>query len=118
MDPEAAVIDFKQRREFYKQLYEPVDDSDGPSIKIINSRQFIVTNSKCQNRPRKEMSRVEWSGAAHRVLPHLINVVCIVLALNAIHSSWISTSQGSAFRHELAYHDTDLLFHPTRSVRI
>jgi 6-phosphofructo-2-kinase len=48
MDPEAAVIDFKQRREFYKQLYEPVDDSDGPSIKIINSRQFIVTNSKWQ----------------------------------------------------------------------
>jgi Histidine phosphatase superfamily (branch 1)/6-phosphofructo-2-kinase len=26
------------------RVYEPVDESDGPHIKIINSRQFIVTN--------------------------------------------------------------------------
>ena len=41
MDPEEAVADFKQRREMYMQVYEPVDISDGSYIKIVNSRQFI-----------------------------------------------------------------------------
>lgn len=44
MDPTAAMDDFKRRRGFYIDHYEPVDESDGPHIKIINSRQFIVTN--------------------------------------------------------------------------
>jgi broad specificity phosphatase PhoE len=44
MDPEAAVQDFKQRRNMYLKTYEPVDNSDGPHIKIVNSRQFIVSN--------------------------------------------------------------------------
>lgn len=41
MDPEQAVADFKERREMYMRVYEPVDMSDGPHIKIVNSRQFI-----------------------------------------------------------------------------
>jgi hypothetical protein len=41
MDPERAIADFKQRREMYMQVYEPVDTADGPHIKIINSREFI-----------------------------------------------------------------------------
>lgn len=43
MDPERAIADFKQRREMYMQVYEPVDTSDGPHIKIVNSREFIGT---------------------------------------------------------------------------
>jgi 6-phosphofructo-2-kinase len=41
MDPEQAIADFKQRREMYMRVYEPVDSLDGPHIKIINSREFI-----------------------------------------------------------------------------
>uniref|UniRef100_A0A7S3DVU0 6-phosphofructo-2-kinase domain-containing protein n=1 Tax=Entomoneis paludosa TaxID=265537 RepID=A0A7S3DVU0_9STRA len=44
MDPETAVKDFKRRRENYQKVYEPVEASEGPSIKIINSKQFVVTN--------------------------------------------------------------------------
>lgn len=41
MDPEHAVEDFRQRREMYMKVYEPVNMDDGPHIKIVNSRQFI-----------------------------------------------------------------------------
>lgn len=41
MDPERAITDFKQRREMYMKVYEPVDTADGPHIKIVNSREFI-----------------------------------------------------------------------------
>jgi broad specificity phosphatase PhoE/predicted kinase len=44
VDPEDAIRDFHQRRKNYMSVYEPVDESDGPHVKIINSRQFIVTN--------------------------------------------------------------------------
>lgn len=44
MDPEQAMLDFKQRRENYISVYEPVDETDGAYIKIINSKQFIVNN--------------------------------------------------------------------------
>jgi hypothetical protein len=44
MDPAIAMADFKRRRGFYIDGYEPVEESDGPHIKIINSRQFIVAN--------------------------------------------------------------------------
>lgn len=43
MDPAHAIADFKQRREMYMKVYEPVDTSDGPHIKIVNSREFIGT---------------------------------------------------------------------------
>jgi 6-phosphofructo-2-kinase len=46
MDPQQAIEDFRQRRENYQRVYEPVDDElDGrvPHIKIINSRKFIGT---------------------------------------------------------------------------
>jgi broad specificity phosphatase PhoE len=44
MDPEQAVLDFKERRAKYMQVYEPVDDEDGPHVKIINSKQFHVNS--------------------------------------------------------------------------
>jgi hypothetical protein len=44
MDPAEAMEDFKRRRGFYQEHYEPVGESDGPHIKIINSRQFVVTD--------------------------------------------------------------------------
>jgi broad specificity phosphatase PhoE len=44
MDPEEAVQDFKRRRENYMQVYEPLSEKDGPHIKIINSKRFIVHN--------------------------------------------------------------------------
>jgi 6-phosphofructo-2-kinase len=49
MDPEAAVADFRNRREMYLRVYEPVADEDGPYIKIINSKQFIG-RSTCRGR--------------------------------------------------------------------
>jgi len=42
MDPEEAVADFKMRRANYTKVYEPVHEKDGPFVKIINSKQFIV----------------------------------------------------------------------------
>ncbi len=44
MDPEAAVSDFHARRENYMRVYEPVTERDGPFVKIINSKQFIVNS--------------------------------------------------------------------------
>jgi hypothetical protein len=44
MDPEVAVLDFKERRANYMTVYEQVDDRDGPYVKIINSKQFVVNN--------------------------------------------------------------------------
>jgi len=41
MDPEQAVRDFRERRNMYMKVYEPVVMEDGPHIKIVNSRQFI-----------------------------------------------------------------------------
>ena len=43
-DPQSAVEDFKKRRENYLKVYEPVDEEDGPHVKIMNSRQFNVCN--------------------------------------------------------------------------
>lgn len=43
MDPEAAVVDFKRRRANYMSVYEPLEEGEGPHIKIINSRRFIGT---------------------------------------------------------------------------
>lgn len=44
MDPEEAVEDFKKRRENYLKVYEPVEEPEGPHVKIVNSRKFIVSN--------------------------------------------------------------------------
>lgn len=44
MDPDTAIADFRERRKNYMSVYEPVDESDGPHLKIINSKQFVVTN--------------------------------------------------------------------------
>ena len=44
VDPAEAMSDFKERRENYMRVYEPVDEKDGAHIKIINSKQFIVNN--------------------------------------------------------------------------
>ena len=44
MDPEEAMKDFKRRRENYMSVYEPVDEEDGPHVKIVNSKTFIVNN--------------------------------------------------------------------------
>ena len=43
MPADQAIADFKQRREMYMKTYEPLDESDGPHIKIINSKRFIGT---------------------------------------------------------------------------
>mmetsp|Transcript_66791 Transcript_66791/g.100710 ORF Transcript_66791/g.100710 Transcript_66791/m.100710 type:complete len:546 (+) Transcript_66791:172-1809(+) len=42
MDPEQAVRDFHERRANYMRVYEPVTERDGPHVKIMNSKQFIV----------------------------------------------------------------------------
>lgn len=43
MEPEAAVIDFKRRRANYMSVYQPLEENEGPHIKIINSKRFIGT---------------------------------------------------------------------------
>ncbi|KAL7528385.1 hypothetical protein ACHAWF_002542 [Thalassiosira exigua] len=46
MDPDAAYDDFKRRRENYIDVYDPVDESDGSYIKIINNQTFVVHNTR------------------------------------------------------------------------
>jgi 6-phosphofructo-2-kinase len=69
MDPEQAVADFRQRRELYMSVYEPVDMSDGPHIKIVNSRQFIGT---------QKPSGVEMIGSLRRSFHSFFNVLSFV----------------------------------------
>lgn len=44
VDPEAAVKDYMKRRENYIDIYETVDERDGPHIKVINNQTYIVHN--------------------------------------------------------------------------
>ncbi|GAX13792.1 6-phosphofructo-2-kinase / fructose-2,6-biphosphatase 3 [Fistulifera solaris] len=44
LEPEAAVADFKRRRDHYMSVYETLEENEGPHIKIINSKRFIVNN--------------------------------------------------------------------------
>jgi broad specificity phosphatase PhoE/predicted kinase len=44
MDPEEAVRDFRARIAHYERVYEPLDDSDGSYIKIIDVGQKVVLN--------------------------------------------------------------------------
>lgn len=44
VNPEEAIADFKKRREQYMSVYEPLDESDGSYVKIINSKTFIANN--------------------------------------------------------------------------
>lgn len=44
MDPATALKDFQKRRENYFDVYQPVDNIDGPHIKIINNETFVVYN--------------------------------------------------------------------------
>jgi broad specificity phosphatase PhoE/predicted kinase len=44
VDPEEAVADFRARIAHYERLYEPLDDSDGSYIKIIDVGQKVVLN--------------------------------------------------------------------------
>mmetsp|Transcript_30349 Transcript_30349/g.45279 ORF Transcript_30349/g.45279 Transcript_30349/m.45279 type:complete len:518 (-) Transcript_30349:7-1560(-) len=44
-DDKEAMADFHKRREMYMNVYEPVDESDGSHIKIINNQTFVVHNT-------------------------------------------------------------------------
>jgi broad specificity phosphatase PhoE/predicted kinase len=44
VDPEEAVRDFRARIAHYERVYEPLDDSDGSYIKIIDVGQKVVLN--------------------------------------------------------------------------
>jgi len=44
MDPEEAVSDFRARIAHYERVYEPLDDSDGSYIKIIDVGKKVVLN--------------------------------------------------------------------------
>lgn len=44
MDPQDAYKDFLNRRKRYEEIYETLEDADGPHIKILNCTKFIVNN--------------------------------------------------------------------------
>ncbi len=44
VDPEEAVRDFRARIAHYERVYEPIDDSDGSYIKIIDVGRKVVLN--------------------------------------------------------------------------
>ena len=44
IDPEEAVQDFHARRANYMKVYEPLSSKDGPYVKIINSKEFVVNS--------------------------------------------------------------------------
>jgi len=43
MDPEEARLDFLARRKQYDDVYETLNDGDGPHIKVINCKKFVVS---------------------------------------------------------------------------
>ncbi len=44
MDPDAAVADFRARIEHYAEVYEPVDESEGSYIKLIDVGRQVSVN--------------------------------------------------------------------------
>lgn len=68
IDAATAFKDFQKRRENYLNVYEPVDNSDGSHIKIINNETFIVYNVRGYL-PQKVSS--------HDIFMRLINLQCM-----------------------------------------
>ncbi len=101
MDPEHAVQDFHARRANYNKVYEPVSERDGPFVKIINSKQFIVN-------------------AIRGYLPLKVSVT-----RNTFHDSTVANSlhtinciAGRSFCDEFAHPPSHLLFDTSRTIRI
>ena len=42
VDPEEAVADFIERRRIYGKYYQPLEDSEGSYIKMIDCKKFVV----------------------------------------------------------------------------
>jgi hypothetical protein len=105
MDPEEAMADFMQRRAEYIKVYEPVDDSDGSYIKIINSKQFIGTLlTLCETCNSIAQCK-------HGVSPVSLNI-------RSKQHSRIPTAQGGSLCHEFAYASPYLLPHATWAIGI
>lgn len=69
VDADEALKDFKQRRENYMSVYEPVDERDGSYIKIVNNLTFIVHNARGYL-PQKVRLRVSASSCSHLTCIH------------------------------------------------
>ena len=44
MDPEMVVQDYMERRSYYMDIYEPLDDTDGSYVKVYDNKQFVIHN--------------------------------------------------------------------------
>jgi len=44
MDPESVVEDYMERRSYYMNIYEPLDDGDGSFIKVFNNKKYVIHN--------------------------------------------------------------------------
>lgn len=106
LEPEAAVADFKRRRAHYMSVYEPLEEHEGPHIKIINSKRFIGT---CGRSCAATQQLVYFNS-------HILIISMIFLLPNSQQHSRISASESGAFHHELAHPDTNILFDASRTI--
>jgi hypothetical protein len=44
MDSEKVVEDYMERRSYYMNIYEPLDDGDGSFVKVFNNKKFVIHN--------------------------------------------------------------------------
>ena len=116
MDPEQAVQDFHARRANYSKVYEPVSERDGPFVKIINSKQFIVNAIRGYLPLKVSDDNTLYS------LPCTLSPA-LVLALTPL--AWIiplsyrtAISTGRALCHESTYSSPHLLFDSSWTIRV
>jgi broad specificity phosphatase PhoE/predicted kinase len=56
MDPDAAVQDFRTRIEHYARVYQPVDDTEGSYIKLIDVGRQVIVNRITGHLPSRLVS--------------------------------------------------------------
>ena len=105
VDPEKAVEDFKERRANYEKVYEPVTNSDGSYIKIINSQQYIVNSIR-------------------GYLPLKVSIIDNGWLMNVVENAWklinlhFLQPPDCSFCHELAHFIQNLLLDASWTIRI
>jgi 6-phosphofructo-2-kinase/fructose-2,6-biphosphatase 2 len=44
MDPQKVVEDYMERRSYYMNIYEPLDEGEGSFVKVFNNKKFVIHN--------------------------------------------------------------------------
>jgi hypothetical protein len=103
LEPEAAVADFKRRRDHYMSVYETLEENEGPHIKIINSKRFIGT--------------LQCNVFVFCKSYVLIAIFCSATAHSQQYSG-LFTAKSSAFHHESTHSNKNILLDTTWPIGI